>query len=60
MYSPAKAVRALRKFIRMAVLTESPELKSTAKSPGIQGSGEKQRICHHHLCEDAFHKFIYY
>lgn len=39
MYSPAKAVRALRKFIRMAVLTESPELKSTAKSPGVWRKG---------------------
>lgn len=58
MYSPMKAVRALRKFIRMAVLTESPELKSTAKSPGVWGRGEK--ICHHHLCEDASDKFMYY
>lgn len=34
-YSPMKAVRALRKFIRMAILTGSPELRSTAKSPAI-------------------------
>lgn len=32
-YSPMKAVRALIKFIRMAILIGSPELRSTAKSP---------------------------
>jgi len=30
-----KAVKALIKFIRMAILTGSPELRSTAKSPEI-------------------------
>lgn len=35
MYSPMKAVRALIKFIRMAILIGSPEFKSTAKSPEI-------------------------
>lgn len=34
-YSPMKAVKALIKFIRMAILTGSPELRSTAKSPEI-------------------------
>lgn len=56
MYSPMKAVRALRKFIRTAVLMESPELMSTAKSPGVsQGGGS-----HHHLFEDAFDKLMHY
>lgn len=56
-YSPMKAVRALTKFIRMAVLTESPELKSTAKSPGVWVG---RRGCHHYLFKGAFDKFMYY